>query len=490
MKRQLNILAVFLAAFSVLQPVPARAEIISIDVIATVDEVIDDGLLSGEVGLGDTVHGTFVYDSTLTDNTDDPSSGDYFTNNSLNNSINLSVNGLRFNTDLGADFLINIINDAIPDPYHDSDSNFDQFSYFAYSVYFYINDVPTEGHLTTIFGWKLIGPTTALSSDALPTTAPVVADWPENQIWAQGYNLDTQTSFSFSAHVTCAALSGSGDCGGGFSDADSDGVEDAIDTGPGSFADTNTPPTTGSIVDAGGLAVSVADAADPAQGVEITVGPGPGAGQASFSVCGFPVLLSPGSSTVITCGSIELIVNEGSAQILLDNDTVAVDIGAGGIAKITQNTDGTYTIENLGDNSAVTVTRNDAPVTINPGSSYVVGQLMTGYFSPVDMNGIFNVAKAGSAVPLKWLLTYVPEGTPVTDLASVTLRVQNVGCTSGSLTDQLEEVASDGSGLKNLGDGYYQLNWKTLKSYSGTCKSLVLDFGGGNTAPPALFSFK
>jgi hypothetical protein len=486
MKWQLGIPAAFLAALTVLQSVPARAETVSIDITATVDDVREeDNFLQGKVKVGDTIRGTYVYESTTPDSNDSPLYGVY-EHSALPYGIDLSVNGLRFRTDPNyLDFSIGIVNDYVDILGRTNDN---------YGVSSSLNII--EGLASPFMGYFMIYfqlddyTGTALSSDALPTMPPVLADYQSGNLlyidpYVMGY-----TDFFIMGHITCAALSGSGGCGGGFSDADGDAVEDAIDTGPGSFADTNTPPTTGSIVDAGGLAVSVADAADPAQGVEITVGAGPGAGQASFSVCGFPVLLSPGSSTVITCGSIELIVNEGSAQILLDNDTVSVDIGAGGIAKITQNTDGTYTIENLGDNSAVTVTRNDAPVTINPGSSYVVGQLMTGYFSPVDMNGIFNAAKAGSAVPLKWLLTYVPEGTPVTDLASVTLRVQNLCCTSGSPTDQLEEVASDGSGLKNQGDGYYQLNWKTLKSYAGTCKSLVLDFGGGNTAPPALFSFK
>lgn len=91
---------------------------------------------------------------------------------------------------------------------------------------------------------------------------------------------------------------------------------------------------------------------------------------------------------------------------------------------------------------------------------------------------------------LKWQITEVPAGTPVTNLASVNLKVQDVNCILGSTTDLLEEVASGGSGLKNLGGGSYQFNWKTPQSYANSCKKLTLDLGGGLFAPPALFSFK
>ncbi|MGZ8945643.1 MAG: PxKF domain-containing protein [Methylococcaceae bacterium] len=271
-------------------------------------------------------------------------------------------------------------------------------------------------------------------------------------------------------------------------DSDNDGVVDTIDNGAGSFADTHTPPTMGSIINNGGLNVLVSDAEDPAQGVIVTVGEG--TGQAELSVCGFSELLSPGTTTTITCGSISQSVEQGSAQLLLDNGTVTITLSEGAVAKITQNPDGPFTVENLADNQAVAVTEDGNTVIIEADSPYVVGQLMTGYFHPVDMNGVYNVGKAGSTIPLKWQLTHVPDGSPVTDLESVTLEVQGVDCTLGAPLDQVEELASNAGGLQNLGDGNYQTNWKTSKSYAGTCKKLVIDFGGGYKAPEALFKFK
>ena len=69
---------------------------------------------------------------------------------------------------------------------------------------------------------------------------------------------------------------------------------------------------------------------------------------------------------------------------------------------------------------------------------------------------------------------------PVTDLDPTTVKVSSVviDCdASGSGSDVIEEYASGQSGLQNLGDGVYQLNWSTSKSYAGTCRRLRLDLG-------------
>jgi hypothetical protein len=51
----------------------------------------------------------------------------------------------------------------------------------------------------------------------------------------------------------------------------------------------------------------------------------------------------------------------------------------------------------------------------------------------------------------------------------------------GSTDDLLEETGSGASGLQNKGDGYYQFNWITPKSYAGSCKTVHLDLGEGIT---------
>ncbi|MGH3477788.1 MAG: PxKF domain-containing protein, partial [Nocardioidaceae bacterium] len=111
----------------------------------------------------------------------------------------------------------------------------------------------------------------------------------------------------------------------------------------------------------------------------------------------------------------------------------------------------------------------------------------TGFQAPVD-NGVLNVAKAGTAIPLKWRLTD-HAGNPVLDLASVRITSAGHTCDGGAPEDAIEEVAPGASGLQNLGDGNYQINWKSPKTYAGTCRTLQLDLGEGQMRT-AEFRFK
>jgi hypothetical protein len=62
-------------------------------------------------------------------------------------------------------------------------------------------------------------------------------------------------------------------------------------------------------------------------------------------------------------------------------------------------------------------------------------------------------------------------------------------CPAGTTTDTIEEYAAGNSGLQNLGDGYYQWNWKSPSNYANSCKTLKLNLGEG-FEHTALFQFK
>jgi hypothetical protein len=117
-----------------------------------------------------------------------------------------------------------------------------------------------------------------------------------------------------------------------------------------------------------------------------------------------------------------------------------------------------------------------------------VEYIFDGFAAPVDSAPTLNSAKAGQVIPLKWRLTDA-SGSPVTDLAIASVKVASLECSSGATSDAIEEYAAGGSGLQNLGDGYYQYNWKTPKSYAGSCKTLKLDLGVGQEHS-TLFQFK
>ncbi|HEX6669370.1 MAG TPA: Ig-like domain repeat protein, partial [Gemmatimonadales bacterium] len=114
-----------------------------------------------------------------------------------------------------------------------------------------------------------------------------------------------------------------------------------------------------------------------------------------------------------------------------------------------------------------------------------------GLFAPVDRPNAMNVSKAGQGIPLKWRLTDF-YGAPVLNFAPTALGVAVSGlqCTVSTDLDQIEEYAGN-SGLQNLGDGYYQFNWKTPANYANTCKSIGLNLGEGTPRGPlAFFNFK
>jgi Putative Ig domain/Beta-propeller repeat len=121
---------------------------------------------------------------------------------------------------------------------------------------------------------------------------------------------------------------------------------------------------------------------------------------------------------------------------------------------------------------------------------YSVGYTFIGFGAPVDNPPVLNTSKAGQTIPLKWRITDT-NGLPILNLGSVKVTVVDLSCSLGSTTDQIEEYSAGGSGLQNLGDGYYQFNWKTPKAYAESCKQMKLDLGEGAAFEHiVLFQFK
>jgi hypothetical protein len=113
---------------------------------------------------------------------------------------------------------------------------------------------------------------------------------------------------------------------------------------------------------------------------------------------------------------------------------------------------------------------------------------LTGFFDPIDHDEV-NSAKAGQTIPVKWHLADA-DGNPVDDPAtfdSVTSTASGGAC-SGLPSDAIETYTGE-SGLQYLGDGNWQFNWKTPKSYAGQCRTMTLTLNDGTTRS-AHFEFK
>jgi hypothetical protein len=97
----------------------------------------------------------------------------------------------------------------------------------------------------------------------------------------------------------------------------------------------------------------------------------------------------------------------------------------------------------------------------------------SGFFRPVDNMPVINLAKAGSAIPVKFSLggnmglSIFDSGYP---------KSQVIGCDSAAPLDGIEEtVAANVSGLSyDPSTGQYIYVWKTDKTWAGACRQLVV----------------
>ena len=104
--------------------------------------------------------------------------------------------------------------------------------------------------------------------------------------------------------------------------------------------------------------------------------------------------------------------------------------------------------------------------------------VFTGFFNPVDNPPVINKATAGQGVPVKWRITDA-NGVGISDPSSfVSLTSGSTTCSSTAPQDAIETYTGN-SGLHYLGDGNWQFDWQTPKSYAGTCRVMSLNLRDG-----------
>jgi len=162
---------------------PAEATLITIGIEAVVDSVLDEGnYLEGKIKVGDVITGFYTYDSSVT-----RLPGERFEFDSPPCGVFLTVGGFDFETDSSSvDFEMGIGNDL---------SWGDTYYFISFS-----NLPLSNGTLVDEILWSLRDPTgTALPSDALPTTVPLLDDWQSNIL-----SFGADRRYGIFAHVTSA----------------------------------------------------------------------------------------------------------------------------------------------------------------------------------------------------------------------------------------------------------------------------------------------
>lgn len=136
---------------------------------------------------------------------------------------------------------------------------------------------------------------------------------------------------------------------------------------------------------------------------------------------------------------------------------------------------------------AGTARDNAGNLSVEVTCGYSVVYDFDGFFRPVDMGGVVNSVRAGSAVPMKFSLGG-DQGLDI--IASGFPKVTFTACTTGALVDEIEStVTAGGSSLAyDAVAGQYVYVWKTDKSWAGKCGTFALKLDDGQTRT-ALFKF-
>jgi uncharacterized repeat protein (TIGR01451 family) len=110
----------------------------------------------------------------------------------------------------------------------------------------------------------------------------------------------------------------------------------------------------------------------------------------------------------------------------------------------------------------------------------------TGFASPVSNLPTINSVNAGRAIPLKFSLSgnkglgIMAAGYPAS---------QQIACNTSAPLSELEGTETSGGSTLTYSPDQYHYNWKTEKSWEGTCRVLVVKLNDG-TEHTALFKFK
>jgi hypothetical protein len=179
-------------------PTPAYAEPVCIAIIAEVELVDDPGdYLEGAIEVGDIITGTYDYDSSTPDTNPLATVGDYI-HTVAPFGITINAGDFVFRTDPNdVYFLVEIVNDHGNPP---SDN-------YLLRSYRNIFDKSVPYETENYVSWQLDDPTLeALSSEALPTLPPVLADWQSIFGLAISSRNDDYEEFLVRAHVNSAYL--------------------------------------------------------------------------------------------------------------------------------------------------------------------------------------------------------------------------------------------------------------------------------------------
>lgn len=216
------------------------------------------------------------------------------------------------------------------------------------------------------------------------------------------------------------------------------------------------------------------------------------------------VSVAPNPATVNSSATVTATVDDSttgasnikSAEYSVNGGTwTAMDASDGNFDSAAESVTASFTVPQAGDNEICVRGTDQSNNTGDAVCAIVTGEYLyafNGFRPPIRMN-VENSAAAPRTVPVKWNLVLSADGTPVSDPASfVAAKSYAVDCAtqSGDPASAVIEKSPGKSGLRYQGRGNWMFNWKTDKSYAGTCRMFFVEFSDGQISPEVLFHFK
>lgn len=216
------------------------------------------------------------------------------------------------------------------------------------------------------------------------------------------------------------------------------------------------------------------------------------AGNVSVAVNGDPSVVAPHQTTTVSTGDTTppqvQCANAPSFIIGQPGASVSATVSDGGSGPAASPVSAPANTYQVGSFSANVTGYDNAGNFATVACSYSVKYAFEGFSAPIDNLPVINTAKAGQAVPVKWRVTNY-QGVGIADPASFATVVTVTGsCSSTAPFDAVEDYTGS-SGLQYLGNGWWQYNWKTPKTYVNLCREMQLRLGDG-TVHSASFKFK
>jgi len=132
----------------------------------------------------------------------------------------------------------------------------------------------------------------------------------------------------------------------------------------------------------------------------------------------------------------------------------------------------------VGPNTFTVTAEDNTGNTASLTRAYSVVYSFSGFFRPVDNTPTLNLAKAGSAIPVKFSLGG-DEGLSI--FATGYPKWQKISCDTSAPSDTIDETVTAGSSSLSYDPAadQYVYVWKTDKAWAGTCRQLIVRLNDG-----------